>query len=63
MEFYFSEKIKVNIDMIDYMNKMANDLPIKLKPDDKILNQATGYLFDVGNIEDMSKVNINDFTQ
>ena len=48
MEFYFSEKIKVNIDMIDYMNKIANDFSIKIKPDDKIMNQATGDLFAVG---------------
>ena len=54
---------KLKIDMINYINAMVNDFSIKFKPNDTSPVPATGDLFDVGNIEDLSKGNINDFTQ
>ena len=45
MKFYFSEKYKVGIDMIDYMNKMVNNFSIKLKPNGTSPDPTTGVFF------------------
>ena len=55
MTFYFSDKYKLKIDMINYMNAMVNDLYIKFNPNDTILDPENGDFFSVGNSEDLRK--------
>ena len=50
MTFNLSDKNKVNIYIIDYMNAMVNNFTTKLKPNNIIPEPATGYFFAVGKI-------------
>ena len=45
LKFYFSDKDKVKIDIIDYMNAMVNNFPVKFKSNDTILDPETGFFF------------------
>ena len=47
--------------MIDYINAIVGDFPKKLKPNYTNQDPATGYLFAVGDSEDMSKYKALEF--
>ena len=61
MTFYFSDKYKVKIDMINYMNATVDDLLIKFNPNDTRTDPATEHLFLVGNSENMIKYKAQEF--
>ncbi len=48
MTFDFSEKGKVKVDMIDYMNAMVDEFPMEIKPDEIAPNPAAEDLFKEG---------------
>ena len=61
MTFYFSDKYKLKIDMINYMNATVDDLLIKFNPNDTRTDPATEHLFLVGNSENMIKYKAQEF--
>ena len=64
MKFYFSEKNKVNIGMIDYTNATINKIPIKLKPNDTSPYPATGYFLLLWTtVTNLARKNIKNPTQ
>ena len=55
MNFDFSEKGKVKIDMIDYVKAMLDEFPVELKDDDTAPTPAPENLFAPSEGEDLDK--------
>ena len=50
MNFYFTEKVKVKINMDDYVERMINDFQAKISNIDIALNPSKNNIFEKGNI-------------
>jgi hypothetical protein len=61
MNFDFSEKGKVKIDMIKYVEDMIDDFSVKFKPSDKATTPAGEDLFAVGKDEPLSKERADEY--
>ena len=61
MTFDFSEPGKVKIDMIDYINSMIDDFPVKLGPNDTKQTPASEDLFAEGSSEKLPKKLAEDY--
>ena len=61
MNFDFSKKDEVMIDMIDYMNAMVDDFSVKFKPTDVAVTPAAEDLFAEGKGEKLSKQEAEEF--
>jgi hypothetical protein len=61
MTFDFSEKGKVKIDMIDYMESMVDDFSVKFRPSDVVANPAADNLFEKGTSDPLDKDRANEY--
>ena len=55
MTFNFTEKLKVKINMDDYVEWMINELPIELGKSDMALTPAGNNIFEKGNMKSLGK--------
>ena len=61
MKFDLSNKNKVDIYIINYMNEMVDNFPIKLDPNDTSPDPATGNLFGLVNIKELTEGKSQEF--